>query len=505
MRPRWTIFGVFFGGLSFPGAVSIIGPTQYDNNNKYFKLNSDSIYAEANYDIVPDELKLTVGGRFTHDVKHFESRQTLFVANTIFPLGAGFFTSGSTNSLGLTDALYDAILPMATPRTKTSDYLSGHAILKWSPKLDFTDQTQVYLSLSHGARPGGFNPPSFSGLFKDTFGSEFVDAIELGSKNALFDNTVVANVTLWAYSYRGYQISKIIDRTSVQSNINTRLWGAEGEFFWTPMDQLQLNMNVGYNGSEIGNSTSFDTRNPSQGMPGATVVKDWLGSNCTIFSGTGLPGSAPTPSTPGFVGILADGPVTGALVGDNGVQIAEHVSYLDNATSGLSCGTSLNNYLTAYNLAHGTNYSSSSGVEANLHGKKMQNTPPVTLNVGVQYTFMIDGDYTLVPRFDIYWKDASWASIFNAPTDRIPDWYTANAQMQFNAPDYQWYVRGWVTNLFDGKQVTGFLRHRWIGPLHQPVRGRAQNLRYYRGRALLSVPRQPKNRAPGNRRPFSLR
>jgi iron complex outermembrane receptor protein len=27
--------------------------------------------------------------------------------------------------------------------------------------------------------------------------------------------------------------------------------------------------------------------------------------------------------------------------------------------------------------------------------------------------------------------------------------------MQFNAPDSQWYVRGWVTNLFDGKQVTG--------------------------------------------------
>ena len=241
-------------------------------------------------------------------------------------------------------------------------------------------------------------------------------------------------------------------------------------------------------------------------MPGATVVKDWLGSNCTIFSGTGLPGSAPTPSTPGFVGILADGPVTGALVGDNGVQIAEHVSYLDNATSGLSCGTSLNNYLTAYNLAHGTNYSSSSGVKANLHGKKMQNTPPVTLNVGVQYTFMIDGDYTLVPRFDIYWKDASWASIFNAPTDRIPDWYTANAQMQFNAPDFS-VVRPRLGDEPIRRQAGDrFLRHqRWIGPLHQPVRGRAQNLRYYRGRALLSVPRQPKNRAPGNRRLFSLR
>ena len=154
---------------------------------------------------------------------------------------------------------------MATPRTKTSDYLSGHAVLKWSPKLDFTDQTQVYLSLSHGARPGGFNPPSFSGLFKDTFGPEFVDALELGSKNALFDNTVVANITLWAYSYRGYQISKIIDRTSVQSNINARLWGAEGEFFWTPIDQLQLNMNVGYNGSTIGNSTFVRYAKPLSG------------------------------------------------------------------------------------------------------------------------------------------------------------------------------------------------------------------------------------------------
>ncbi len=426
-------FGTILGGLIADGTT--FGPTQYDNNNTNYKLESSSAYAEAYWDIVPEKWKLTVGGRFSHDEKSFDSRQTLF--NTIIPLG-------------LTNAQINSILtPFDQPnRAASTDQLTGHVVLDWTPELDFTNSTHMYLSVAHGARPGGFNPPSFSGAFPPTFKSEYVDAVELGSKNLLLDSTLTANLTVWYYDYINYQVSKIIDRTSVNANLDARLWGVEGEFLWAATDKLQFNANVGYNGSQIGNSTALDTRNPSQGAPGVTLVKDSNGANCVIYSPTGLPGSAPTPATnAAFAALLADGPAQLPS------SIAEHASYLDFATSGTNCGPTLAAFLATNPLTVG--YTTNSGVEANLHGNHMPNTPELTLNIGAQYTFDIGDEFQLIPRMDFYWKGRSYAQFFNAPTDRVPSWYVANAQLTLAAPDNKWYGRLWVTNLFDGKQVTG--------------------------------------------------
>ena len=272
-------FGTVFGALLADGTT--FGPTQYDNNSKNFKLESSSVFVEGNWDIVPDKWKFTLGGRFSHDEKTFDSRQTLF--NKFIPFG-------------LPTATIEAILASLYQPTnfKISDLVTGHAVLNWTPELAFTDSTHVYLSASHGARPGGFNPPSFSGLFPPTFKPEYVDALELGAKNSLLDNTLQANLTVWYYNYRGFQVSQIIDRTSVNANLNSRLWGVEGEFVWAASDKLQFSANFGYNGSTIGNSSALDTRNPARNTPGGTLVKDGNGANCVIYSPTRAAGTAPT-------------------------------------------------------------------------------------------------------------------------------------------------------------------------------------------------------------------
>jgi outer membrane receptor protein involved in Fe transport len=418
--------GVIFAANPF--AVGTFGPTQYDNNSKYFKLDSSSVYAEGYWDIVPDEWKLTVGGRFSHDLKTFNSRQTLL--NKFIPVG-------------LTDPQIEGLLsPLNQPTQKLQvDQLTGHVVLNWTPKIDWTDSTHIYASLSHGARPGGFNPPSFSGAFPPTFKSEYVDAYELGMKNQLFDSTVTANLTAWYYDYINYQVSKIVDRTSVNANFDAKLWGLEGEFFWAATEALQFNASVGYNGSRIGHNSSLDTRNPAQGAPGATLVKDANGANCVIYSPTGTAGTAPTPVTPGFTTILVDG------AAQLPANIAEHASYV----VGPTCGPTL----AAYLALHDPGYTTNSGVDVNLHGNHMPNAPEMTFNVGAQYTFDLGDNYQLIPRFDFYWKGRSYAQYFNAPTDRVPSWYTANAQITLNSEDDNWYARGWATNLFDGKQVTG--------------------------------------------------
>ena len=144
-------------------------------------------------------------------------------------------------------------------------------MLNWTPKLDWSDQSTFYLSYSRGYRSGGFNPPaSVAGLFPSSFAPETVDSYEAGTKNTipLSLGTLQANGTIWYYNYQGYQVSQIINRQSVNGNINSTLYGAEGEFFWAPTDDLQFNANFGYTHSAIGNVSILDTRNPTGGRSG---------------------------------------------------------------------------------------------------------------------------------------------------------------------------------------------------------------------------------------------
>ena len=105
--------------------------------------------------------------------------------------------------------------------------VTGRAAVNWTPKLDFTDQTLVYGSYAHGYKAGGANPPGavFSTFMRRrmssipihplTFKPEFIDAFELGSKNTLLDGALTLNGDVFYYNYENYQISRIVDRTSI--------------------------------------------------------------------------------------------------------------------------------------------------------------------------------------------------------------------------------------------------------------------------------------------------
>jgi outer membrane receptor protein involved in Fe transport len=85
----------------------------------------------------------------------------------------------------------------------------------------------------------------------------------------------------------------------------------------------------------------------------------------------------------------------------------------------------------------------------------MPTTPDWTIGLGVQYTFVFESGYSLVPRVDFYWKDSMFGRIFNGPADRISSSENTNLQIQLNAPDDRWYARAWVQNVFDEDNVTG--------------------------------------------------
>jgi len=94
-------------------------------------------------------------------------------------------------------------------------------------------------------------------------------------------------------------------------------------------------------------------------------------------------------------------------------------------------------------------------VPVNLNGNQLQQTPDMTISVGAQYTFNMDGGYSIVPRVDYYWQSHMWGRIFHTPADLIKAWDVMNAQITLNSPDNVWYAQAFVKNVFDKTYVTG--------------------------------------------------
>jgi len=474
-----TLIGALLGPFSgAPGCNTvgcIFGSTYYDNNTENTGVESKAIYGEAYWTAIPDTLKVTLGLRGTEDIKSFTGRITIF--NGMEPVGttdgdAGLkacwqegacdFDAGTPNKNGL-GQLYEVT-------HRDFEQLTGRAVIDWTPKLDFTDQTLVYASYSRGYKAGGSNPGTQTGNLgvPTAYAPESIDAYEIGSKNTLLDGRLQANLTAWYYDYGNYQISSIISNTSVNTNINSFLNGLEGEFLWAPTDRWQFDMNASWTQSKVGNTAQIDTRNPGGGLNYALVVKDATltttnAQNCVLYhNGPGGTGNfaADFATLDAFSGGLFFAP-PGGLNGLSGAGVPNAaygtcnsgiLASLPTATVQPDGTIDLPGGFTTADPATG---GSLTGVPINLDGKQLANTPPYTVSFGAQYTAPVGGGFNLVSRADFYWQAASWGRIFNDPADHIKSYSVMNALFTLNAPDNAWYVSLYGRNLLGGNQVTG--------------------------------------------------
>ncbi len=267
-------FGCGFGGGGRIGTYIDPNPiTSLDGNgHNYFRsenpynLNSWAGFGEAYYQVTPD-VKLTGGLRWTDDQKTFFN-----IPSWVFLLGGGYPTESIV-------------------RQEWKE-LTGRFNADWTPKLDFTDQTLVYASYARGYKGGGANPPGptpneFSSqsflTHPATFNPEFVNAYEIGTKNTFLDGDMTLNADVFYYDYKGYQISQIVDRTSINLNIDTKVKGLELESTWEPIRGLRFNFAGGLEDSAIDNGQSaIDLIDRTAGTPGWMVVKPFptSTSNC---------------------------------------------------------------------------------------------------------------------------------------------------------------------------------------------------------------------------------
>ena len=96
----------------------------------------------------------------------------------------------------------------------------------------------------------------------------------MGSKNTLLDGALTLNDDVFYYDYKNYQISEIVDRTSINLNFDAKVKGAELEATWEPTPGLRFNFAGGSRNTRIDNGQSaIDLMDRTAGMPGWMVIK----------------------------------------------------------------------------------------------------------------------------------------------------------------------------------------------------------------------------------------
>jgi iron complex outermembrane recepter protein len=461
-----TLFGALGGPFSgIPGCATtgcIYGTPYYDNRTQRTTVESRAIYGEVYYDVIPDSLRVTGGLRYTEDTKDNEGRITIFNGDILVGSKNNDAALALCNAQGQAGCDFDPGTPgsqLFEETHRTFDKLTGRLAVDYDPHWDLTDDTKFYASYAKGYKAGGSNPGVQQGnnnggipLFYDP---ESIDAYEVGAKNTLLGGRLQANLDVWYYNYAKYQISSIIDNTSVNTNINAFLGGFEGEMLWAPSDAWQFNFNFDYTQSRLGDTAQIDTRNPTGGDPNALLIKDGTLSatnaqNCVIYY-TGPAGgfnSAFATLSAVSGGVFFAPPGGTSALSQYGIAHSAFGVCTQSVLTGLAplgFSTSDPNYAG----------SSTTGVPVNIDGNQLANTPPYSLSFGAQYTMPVGSGYHLVSRLDYYWQAPMFGRIFNDTADHINSWGVGSALVTLNAPDNVWYVQGYVKNLFNATNTTG--------------------------------------------------
>ncbi len=374
-------------------------PPYYINATPSASLKSTAAFGEVYWDAT-EKFKWTAGLRYTRDEKGVKDRQMLFSV----PVG--------------TPPTATAFNEFRVDETTFNEFTGRFG---FDVKPGWFDDSTLYAFYSRGYKAGGFNPPldrslpQFAGT-PEVYDPEFVNAFEVGSKNVLAGGRVQANLTAFYYQYDALQVSKIVARTSVNENVDANIYGLEGEFVLSPASDLLIDANFAYLKTKIKDFSSIDPRDPSNGDPAWTNIKDISdGSNCVLAT-------AALPTARSFGLVLPE--IVGGPFG--------------------FCGAMAENGLPVQD-----------GIAADLDGNSLQGTPEWSVKVGAQYTFHLGSTMNLTARADYYWRDSFYARIFNRPIDKIDAWDVVNAQVELGSASNSWFVRGYVYNLMDDDNITG--------------------------------------------------
>ena len=456
----------------YPGLFNSFG----DHRGATF-LEGSSFFGEVYFEL-NDDIKLTVGLRRNDDDKATSGSSVLWDATDVnFPLSSALagniapqlfsrvptFLSGGTpsdverdlinlyapgadlDSALLTGAqsaerlaIHESV-PLAAQYNETRVLTGSPSEFDWQQTTgrigidwQINNNSMVYAFFSRGYKPGGANPSipaEFQNSSNFDFDQEDIDAFEVGIKNTLLDGTMILNANIFTYDYKGLQVGRIKNNSSINENIDAKINGLELEVFWNATERLSVDFNYSWLDTEVDGSESVDPTNRTNNDAA------W-----TVLNGFGVLYIAPTDAL-----IAATPALLTVGVGAGAVLDAPASIYPNGIPSMVSQAI-----LPLFGIPF------QEGIAGSLDGNQLPNAPEHTIKLGLGYTLPFEalaGDITF--RWDYYWQDDSYAREFNTKGDEIDSWDQHNAAIIYNSNNGKWSGRLWSRNLQDEDNVTG--------------------------------------------------
>jgi outer membrane receptor protein involved in Fe transport len=192
---------------------------------------------------------------------------------------------------------------------------------RFTAKYAATDDTNVYMVIATGSKPGGFNDIEVAGLGLDSYDEESVLSYELGVKSSLFDGRMRLNAAIYHNTIEDYQLTESVvannsESVSVIKNAGkVRVQGVEMDVIYAleSIDGLTLNANYAFADSSFLEGTDINEGKLLDVLDDGRV-------NCSLNGGLGADGE-PCLDT-------ADNIVPGSIVGRALPNAAKHMANL---------------------------------------------------------------------------------------------------------------------------------------------------------------------------------
>lgn len=218
---------------------------------------SAAVFGNIGYQL-NEELKLTLGLRFTEDKTSMEHQSNTF--DPAWPQGFGG---------GLNDTFSNAF----DPGTKDSETWENFS---WKLGIDYTPNENwlLYATIGTGYKSGGINVGFGDPAEFNIFNEENMLAYEVGFKSTLWDGRARFNMSAYYYDYEDLQVfdqvSGAFSPIFVVSNApESDYYGFEGEFILSPVEGLQIMLGVSHLKNEFG---TFVRQTTGQDLTGESNV-----------------------------------------------------------------------------------------------------------------------------------------------------------------------------------------------------------------------------------------
>jgi iron complex outermembrane recepter protein len=284
----WLLGGFYFREtgdqfIGLPIRLSTLGPAAGLPDDSIIIDGTAKTTAEAAFGEVywqaTDQLKVTLGGRYSHEKRVASYRY---------------------------DALFAA--PSQQGGKKTANNFSPKFVLTYEASEDLN----IYASLSRGFKSGGFNLLAI----QPSFEPEKIWNYEAGIKASSADGRVRFNASAFYSDFKDLQVGQIVNLQSVITNAAAaELYGLEAELATRPVDAVDIGGTMAYLHADF---TRFCTGDPTR--PTAAVQAGCMATAPINLKGFTLP-RAPRFTATAYIGFTQD------LTGGSSVNLRADVRH----------------------------------------------------------------------------------------------------------------------------------------------------------------------------------